>query len=239
MNHGIITDKATWGDATRLRWKTWPSKKFPSSFRRETKIECFYLATQRSSHLSIRSKINFLKGKEQSKRSIYRVSRQYRGTLQELYERAVDNWVAEKRGSPSVAPSVYARPETRCVRRCRGRACASLRQPRERVEGVGRGGKGQGRGICRSSLGKKGGTRKANEGPAARPCLRPCNQQPGQQPRYNLLPPRIESYGVALSRSSLAFSFSFQFFWNDPTQRWRWYYFFFFFRATKTLRSSS
>lgn len=59
----------------------------------------------------------------------------YRGTLQELYERAVDNWVAEKRGSPSVAPSVYARPETRCVRRCRGRACASLRQPRERVEG--------------------------------------------------------------------------------------------------------
>lgn len=143
----------------------------------------------------------------------------YRGTLQELYERAVDNWVAEKRGSPSVAPSVYARPETRCVRRCRGRACASLRQPRERVEGVGRGGKGQGRGICRSSLGKKGGTRKANEGPAARPCLRPCNQQPGQQPRYNLLPPRIESYGVALSRSSLAFSFSFQFFWNDPTQR--------------------
>lgn len=75
MNHGIITDKATWGDATRLRWKTWPSKKFPSSFRRETKIECFYLATQRSSHLTIRSKINFLKGKEQSKRSIYRVSR--------------------------------------------------------------------------------------------------------------------------------------------------------------------
>lgn len=39
-----------------------------------------------------------------------------------------------------------------------------------------------GLGICRSSLEKKGGTRKANEGPSARHCLRPCNQQSGQQP---------------------------------------------------------
>ena len=38
-------------------------------------------------------------------------------------------------------------------------------------------------GICRSNLEKKGGTRKANEGPPAQPCLRPCNRQPGQQPR--------------------------------------------------------
>lgn len=233
MNHGIITDKATWGDATRLRWKTWPSKKFPSSFRRETKIECFYLATQRSSHLSIRSKINFLKGKEQSKRSIYRVSRHATRAL-----RACS-------GQLGCGKKGFSK---RCaVRLCAFRDAMRAALPRSRMreppatEGAsgGRGGKGQRRGICRSSLGKKGGTRKANEGPAARPCLRPCNQQPGQQPRYNLLPPRIESYGVALSRSSLAFSFSFQFFWNDPTQRWRWYYFFFFFRATKTLRSSS
>lgn len=140
------------------------AKTFPSKFEGERKSG---------------SKINFLREKGTSNRELDRflVTRLYRATRESsctIYERAVDNWVAEKRGSPSVALSRWSAM----------RAALPWSRMREPAAGEAWGGRGwEGRGICRSSLGKKGGTRKANEGPAARPCLRPCNQQPGQQPR--------------------------------------------------------
>lgn len=59
------------------------------------------------------SKINFLRKKGTSNRELDRflVTRLYRATRESsctIYERAVDNWVAEKRGSPSVALSRWS-----------------------------------------------------------------------------------------------------------------------------------
>lgn len=147
------------------------AKTFPSKFEGERKSG---------------SKINFLGEKGTSNRELDRflVTRLYRATRESSCTSVQWTIGLQKKG---VLQALRCLVGARCVRRCRGRACASLRPA-----GRGEGEDGKGGGYAAAALERRVAPGKRMRGRLHDPASAHATSSPANS-RDNLLPPRIES----------------------------------------------